>query len=431
MWSRKVEPEHASEEDAAANWGKARSEIPDVPPPPVFSPYAVISGDQPYSKYVNCPSDAFQNAIKTLEDRAAKFGATSATLREWIFGQDQVFSNCSGEVHVIPAVISAGDSSLRADRAYQIAAAHFYARDFDEAIKQFEAIKNDRNSPWAGISGYLAARALIRKANLVHKDSEQFDRTAMAAAQEQLEGIVGDPNAGPIHEPAVRLLNFVRFRTEPAKRLAELDHVMLEQNPGQNFKQDLWDYVLLLSQGLQADDPSDWLQTFAALGGYPYHEAVEHRQPESDAAKHSIARWHETRSLPWLIAALAGTKADSPDLQPLLAAARQVPGSSRAYLTIRYYATRLMIASGQPDTARTELDTLLGRKDLDIPLGSHNLLNEERLKLTTSLEDFLQHAPETPVPAELDFNTGAWVPASPNEPKPGEPALNTMPLKFF
>jgi hypothetical protein len=58
-----------------------------------------------------------------------------------------------------------------------------------------------------------------------------------------------------------------------------------------------------------------------------------------------------------------------------------------------------------PDAARGELDRLLNRKEFDLPLGSRNLLNDERLKLTTGLEDLVQHAPE-PVPSEVDFNTG-------------------------
>ena len=115
------------------------------------SPYAVVSKDQPYFQYVNCAGDAFQNAVRTLDDRAAKFGLESGNLREWVSAQDQVFANCSAEAHVIPASLSSGDALLRADRVYQIAAAHFYARDFDEAAAGFDAISTDKSSPWAGV----------------------------------------------------------------------------------------------------------------------------------------------------------------------------------------------------------------------------------------------------------------------------------------
>ena len=59
-----------------------------------------------------------------------------------------------------------------------------------------------------------------------------------------------------------RLLDYVRFRTEPEKRVAELEQMMEKPDPGPDFKQHLWDYVLLVSQGEQAGDLSDWIKTF-------------------------------------------------------------------------------------------------------------------------------------------------------------------------
>ncbi len=427
VWNGDVVPDHLTVEDGVSNWSKARSKISNLPPPAV-SPYAAVSPDDPYANYINCPGEAFQNAITTLEDRTIKFGATAPALREWISGQDEVFANCSGGAHVIPAALSTSDSLLRADRDYQIAAAHFYAREFDEAVKQFDDIANDHSSLWSSISPYLAARALIRKATLVHKPDEQFDRVPMAAAQERLEKILANPKAGSVHEPALRLLNFVRFRTDPDKRVAELDAVILKPDVGHNFKQNLWDYTLLLSRGEQSSDPSDWIHTFYALQGYPH--AVPLNQ-DPDAAKHALARWHETKSLPWLIAALSRVRPDNPDLQPLLAAAKQIPASSRGYLTVQYYALDLLANSGQQDTARRELDVLLAKHESEIPLGSHNLLNDERLKLTTSLEDFLQHAPETPVPAETDFNTGEEVSADPDKAKPSVSLFTQYAAEFL
>lgn len=56
-----------------------------------------------------------------------------------------------------------------------------------------------------------------------------------------------------------------------------------------------------------------------------------------------------------------------------------------------------MMARGkQPDAARKELDALLSRPEDGLPRGSRNLLNDERQRLSTSLEDFLAHAAEVP-----------------------------------
>ena len=103
-------------------------------------------------------------------------------------------------------------------------------------------------------------RALIRKANLIAKENEQFDAVVMSEAEKRLQMIVSDPQAGTIHDASVKLLNFVRFRTDQDKRVAELDRIISQTNPGKNFKQDLWDYAVLLSHGKQGDDPSEWVK---------------------------------------------------------------------------------------------------------------------------------------------------------------------------
>ena len=419
VWRHNVVPEHPDLEAAIAGWRKARDAAPGLPAAPEVSPYAAVSPDQPYFEYLNCPGDAFQNAARTLADRASRFGITSDNMREWISGQDAVFANCGGRAHAIPAALDSSEALLRVDRAYQIAAAHFYARDFDEAAADFEAIAKDRSSPWKDAGLYLAARALVRKASLVSPgNGPPFDRTTILEAQRRLEAIVADPASGAYHHAAHRLINYIRFRTEPQKRVAELDHMILQPNPGESFQQDLWDYVVLLSHGEQSGDPSTWVQNFQTAGrNSPGVIRVQ-------AAKVAVSNWRETKSLPWLIAALAASDAYNPELPSLLMAAREIPRSSAGYLTVRYYALRLMISSGQSDASRKELDTLLSGSPSDVPRGSRNRLNEKRLELTTSLNDFLQHAPETPVPAELDFNTGEEVMSHSEQTTSAEPLFN-------
>jgi tetratricopeptide (TPR) repeat protein len=395
VWDRDAVPEHPPEEESAASWAKARGTVPDLPPEPNTSPFAPVSKDQPYFQYVNCPSDAFLTAVKTLDQRSATFGIKTAAVRDWVTAQDQVFVNCSGDTHIIPAALNAGDTLQRADRAYQIASANFYAGDFDEAVRDFDAIAQDPNSPWAAISPYLAARALIRKATLAHGQNDAFDATAMADAQKRLQEIVNDPKENSIHTPARKLLNFVLFRTEPEQRASELGQVMVAADPGPNFKQDLWDYVLLLSQDKQGGALGDWVTTFASLA-----DNAANGGQQMETTQHAIDTWHKTQALPWLIAALRGTHASSAELSSLLSDVRKVPESSPAYLTVRYYSISLEAAFGQTEAARKELDELLRKISPDAPAGSYNLLNDMRQTLTVSLDDFLQHAAERSVGAD-------------------------------
>jgi hypothetical protein len=429
VWNREGAPEHLGEQEAVAAWTKARNAVPDVGTASEISPYAPVSAEQPYFQYVNCGSEAFLTATQTLGDRSVKFGAKSESLREWVGGQDLVFGNCAGMGKFVPAAIEKGDALLRADRAYQIAAAHFYARDFDAAGQGFEAIAKDGASPWSKYGEYLAARALIRKANLVHGQNESFDRPTMMEAQKKLEAIVADPRANGMHAAAVQLLNYVLFRTEPQKRVAELDAEMGKADPGANFKQDLWDYTLLLSNGEQAGDLSNWVVTVAALRNPNVQPYVLGQPVVPDPTAHALERWRATKSLPWLIAAMAASAPNAKDAPELLAAAKAVPASAAGYLSARYYALRLMAGVGQAEQARKELDALLTRKDID--LGSHNLLNDERQTITTSLKVFLAHAAELPVPSELDFNTGDAVPSEDEEKKPKDLLFNRYPAEVF
>ena len=78
----------------------------------------------------------------------SSWGTQSPWLVNWIHAQDAVFSNCTGKSPATPSAVPDGSPQLlQADRAYQNAAAAFYAGRFGEAREQFDAIAQDRNSP--------------------------------------------------------------------------------------------------------------------------------------------------------------------------------------------------------------------------------------------------------------------------------------------
>ncbi len=100
---------------------------PEVAP---VDPERQLRGAGSYDSYVNCLDDAFRNS--TLAKRSAIWGAGSANLKRWAEGQDQVFANCDGE-RTMPLRVSSEDPLVVADRQYQMAAAAFYAGDWDLA----------------------------------------------------------------------------------------------------------------------------------------------------------------------------------------------------------------------------------------------------------------------------------------------------------
>lgn len=400
VWNHKVgsNPD-IPENDGTKTWKEARIKISGLQTVSGYDVYSPVSPDQPYQTYLNCSRDAFNTAAATLAARIEKYSADSVAVREWVSAQDQVFKNCDGKAQVVPAVLDSKDSLLRADRNYQIAAAQFYSRKFDDALSSFDAIAKDPASPWAGISSYLAARALVRKSNLSSTDYNKFDVEMMKAAQQRLEQTLADPKLASMHAPAQRLLDYVRFRTEPTKRVAELEKVMLQPDPGPEFLHHFWDYTLLLSRGEHGEDLGDWVQTVYVDWGGVNAAPVQSKE----AVQHAVEKWHELHSLPWLVAALQLTPPDDKNASDLLAAANAVPANSMGYLTVRYYALRLMAVT-KPDEARKELDATLARPEGELAPGTRNLFNDERQKLLTSLPDFLAHAAE--VPSFVGYDNG-------------------------
>ncbi|MBV8732802.1 MAG: hypothetical protein JO336_23580, partial [Acidobacteriia bacterium] len=147
--------------DWAAEWRRVRSTIrnPPAPAATLITRGQLAYDPETHSFALNCAEDAFRTAVHTLEARRRQFGAGSTVFRSWMQSQDSVFENCIGEGPKTPEAAPAGFPALiRADRAYQIAAAHFYARQYDAALDGFRRIANDRNSPWSAISRYLVVR---------------------------------------------------------------------------------------------------------------------------------------------------------------------------------------------------------------------------------------------------------------------------------
>ncbi len=363
--------------------------------------------DSQHSYYLNCGDDAFRNAAATL---GAHFqaGLSHDDLRAWVAAQDQVFANCDllGQV---PAPLPAGAAPwMRADRAYQIAAAEFYGGQFDAAASDFRRIAADRSSPWHGVAPYLAARALIRKTTLI-------DASAAPAALSQLRTVLADPDAAPWHASARGLQRYLRIRSDPAAAFNELAHLVETGHGGgvdvtgdvMNDYRAMFDQFESHQQNVPRDaDITDWILTI-----------------QNDSTGHGLEKWRATRSLPWLVAAL--TWADKPDPEMMAAAAR-VPDRSPGYLTVEFHRLRLMPA----DEARPRLDGVLRRDFRNWPVSARNLFLAERMRLALDWEEILRYGVRTAA-----GNTVDGIPTVPGGPSwpgtPREQPVTGPPMKYF
>jgi hypothetical protein len=410
LWSDRLNLRWESgEEQAVKLWLDARQKV--IPgPAPKIEVYRRREKPNDYDSYLNCQNDAFETAAATLEARMKAFGGDTAAVKLWIEGQDQVFANCS-EGQYIPAALAADTDGLhRADREYQIAAANFYAGNFDVAKTQFESIAGQVKSPWRTTAPYLIARTLLRKASL---GPDETKTASLAAAEVQLNKVLNDSEYKSSHPWARRLLNIVRLRLHPEERLHELGLSLASNSASASLKQDLWDYTVLLDQfvgdseehhqkastsmvDLHADDLTDWITTM--------------QSDQADALNHSLARWRATSSTPWLVAALSKVEPQHPKAVELQAAAAKIPPNSPAFATASFQIVRLDIRAGRAAAARTKLDDLLRNHRSRFNLSSQSLLQQQRMIVSTSLDDFLTNAQRLPAGFSWDED-GREIPA--------------------
>jgi tetratricopeptide (TPR) repeat protein len=377
-----------------------------------------------YFQYYNCLAGAFENAVNVLDSRVAQFGAQSPYVRDWLAAQDQVFSNCPDSFGYpprapgpfIPAAASASDPQIiREDRAYQIAAAHFYSGDFEQARAEFAAIAEDPSSPYRAVAPYLVARVLVREGTLT---PGTIDVTVLEQAERQLETVLVDKNLAEIHPAAQGLLDFVRIRLYPKERQEQLESALSGEKPDPNFRQNLIDYLWLLDRSIPANRPQGASQgatqaTAPANRGDMTDWILSFQNTGKNAFQYSLTRWRETQSLPWLVAAISQARGSDAGATRLGAAALKVASSSPAYVTVTFHRLRLLAESGQEEQARAGLNKVLDSPASGLTASARNEFLALRMTLATGLQDWLRFAPRVPTEEGWDAPPAQSQPKNP------------------
>ena len=374
-------------------WLAARQNVSGVATAPQISIYRHREKPNEYETYINCQKDAFETAASTLSDRIRRFGADNPVIRDWVAAQDTVFANCSEGQHIPDAAPAAADTLIRADRTYQVAAANFYAGNFDESNKLFETIARDSASPWRQTAAYLSARTLLRKASLgpVEKKSESLNQ-----AEDKLKKVLNDRGLVPVHPAAAKLLSLVRLRSHPEVRLHELAHALMKKND-ETLKQDLWDYTILMDDFVGNDDSDPKKELPASLRNDDLTDWIVTLQAGDEASlNHALEQWRATGSAPWLIAALTKIHSGHPQAAALISSAEKIGPGSPAFASAAFHQVRLTIESGTIDQARSKLENLLAKYRRGLPASSINLFLSERMQVSINLSELLTYAQRLP-----------------------------------
>lgn len=394
-----------------ARWRALRSQIKS-PVPPQSS---LITGGQlaydpeTHTFDLNCADDAFRVAVHTLEARRVQFALTSRAFRSWLSAQDAVFRNCDSDHPEIPQPAASDlPPVIRADREYQIAAANFYAGKYDAAIDQFRRISRDPSSPWRTISHYLVLRTLFR-------DTDDDQPSQHTIDQIRIEGqtILADPGLASIHGMTWNLLNRAGVREADPAYFRDLAHLLSSKGQDNGLREELWNYTTLYDHIIGAADPNAIFPPAkpSPVDASHFRDAdltdwiFSYQARDTSSFSHSIARWRETHSAAWLLAALSrATPAN--DTAALLQSAAAVPASSPAYLTARFHLLRLEEENGNKSTARNGLDAVLASPALSGLPSSTNLFRGLRMRTAPTLDDFLKYAVRRPVLVTIQLNFG-------------------------
>ena len=306
-----------------------------------------------------------------------------------------MWANCgreAGSPPQIPAELDiAATPQARADRAYQIAAASFYAGQWDAAVTHFRAIAADRTSPWQRWGEYLAGRALLRKGTV------GLDQAALAAAADTFAKVAADATS-PLRASAAGLLRFIELRRRPQALRPEVVARLLAPDAGASFAGDLDEYRYLYLRSESAADAPPAAARAAADALTDWIDTLRAESP--DALDHAIARWKAAtdaaRRTPWLVAALLRLTPGHADEAALVAAARAVPASSPAYPSLAFHRARLLIREAKFDEARA-LAAEMSMASTAWPPSAVNQLRAVQLRLARSFDEFLTAAMQQPV----------------------------------
>ena len=419
--------------DAIAAWKNARKAL-DLPEPA----YPLSSGwrDQGnYSSTANCLPAAFTMAAKTLADRLRDHGADAAgreAVRQWVAGQDSVFSACDagvGQKHLVdpPDLPESAPRWLRRDRAYQAAARLLYLDQLDEAATAFDAIAADAGSPWREWAAYLAVRCWRRQSFKAPEDYQRFKTEVPVLAQHpmvvRLRRLQASAKDAAVRQAAEGLIESLATRYAPKEAHASLWRRMGAGEPVADIAAWVADERWLWAFLKPGDLRDDWLYATRSQAADDDGAATGTGDPPPLAGMAGRWRQHQDDAKLgplWLASALMSATPETAGLDDLLRASQAAVPGEPLYIHFAWHRARLAIARRDLPAAREELE----RSRPALPgesLGTRQAFDQLEMILAPSLDALAGHLVRRAVASEgYDYDAG-WHSSTADPSDPAAP----------
>lgn len=363
-------------------------------PPPGNAPSGGSRDTGNYTSSSNCSPDAFTLAAQTLADRQRQHASDADAIKQWVAGQDAVFSHCDNTAPIALQPLPAkAPTWLVKDRAYQEAAVLLYT-DAGSAEAAFDKIAADTASPWREWADYLSMRAWWRQNFKDRSDYDAFiantpdwDKSPIVQRLARIRDKARDP---AVRNAARGIYDAMHARFDPKLAFAEHWRQIEAKEPPPDMdawvSDERWYWALLPEQAYQ----QDWLYQTRSLGAY-----------WSDSGRDAtllalIDQWQSKHEPIRLASALAVASPSAPHIDDMLAASKKIQPDDPLYVHFAFQRTRLALAKRDHAGARAELDkltpTLKGEAE-----GTRQAFDQLAMLAAPSLQAVSQHLLRKPL----------------------------------
>ena len=409
LWYRRLDRGSASEGDTAA---LAPSACVDY-----FTYRAKIrheklkagSTESDFSFAENIYADAYVNALENLKALVKKYGADSSPVKDWLEAQDMVFgANPTRTISEPPSAPANFDAYTKAQREYQIAAARFYAGDFDGAVQLFESLAKSANFPHKDLATYMAARAQANSA--VPAD----DEAVTAKALTYVRGLLTAADGGKYFGALLDLAELLEMQIDDTETTMGRMVKAVMQPQSHRFGNDVADLTSLIDAHVishfsaspkdatefNKDSAAyrknyellDWLACMQQTDDLYFYQSIADQKTtiidRKNQATHALGRWRKTKAITWLVAALCHNDILAANNTDLMQAAAHLGQTSPAYLTARFYFIDALIRSGRKSEARNLLQDVLSKNNL--PPTSKNLFMRQNVSVSKYITEYFK-----------------------------------------